>query len=103
MAYTDTLRNLFARIGLYEPIDDVAAKEAVTTGLVQERSKVLSELTQHSASFKEKSTDIEATTDQRKGDLEELLDHIKHINKASETAQSILTRMLSRGGTLPLL
>lgn len=96
------LRNILARLGLYEPNHDVAAKEAVTTDLVKKRSQVLTELTQRSASFKEKSSAIEATTDQRKDDLEELLDHIQGINRASETAQSILARML-KGHSLPLL
>jgi methyl-accepting chemotaxis protein len=101
---TYTFRNLLARLGLYSDDNAVAAKEAVTSGLVKARSAVLSELNEHAEKFKEKSSEIETATEQRKDDLDELLEHIQQINDASSSAQAILSRLIKRKrATLPLL
>lgn len=100
-----SLLNVLARLGLYAKpdVDPVADKEAVTESLVQSRNKVMSELAERSAHFKERSEAIEATTDQRKGDLEDLMVHLQNINDASVRAQNILSRLINRRTTLPLL
>lgn len=97
MTCIGTVRRALVRLGLYPNFTDVEAKEAETENLVHDRGKVLNELAVHAANFKQSSEAVEATTEARKDDLAELLDHIKNINKASSTAQTILARMISKG------
>lgn len=94
MTCIGAMRRALVRLGFYPQLTDVEAKEAETENLVHDRSKVMGELVTRAATFKERSKALESNADTSRSDLEELLEHIHQINRVSEKAQSLLTRLL---------
>lgn len=90
-----TLRRALVRLGLYPNPTEVEVKEAETENLEHDRSQVMTELVQKSTTFKERSGDLEATTEQRKDDLTQLLGHISNINASTKAARMIIERMFN--------
>jgi len=90
-----TVRGALIKLGICQSPSEVEIREAETDNLIVDRERTMSELVQHSATFKEKSEHIEAVTEQRKDDLEALLWHIEQINSASVNAHTLIERLIS--------
>lgn len=90
------VKRFLTRTGLLPAFGPETVSEAETDNLVYDRSRSLGELKEQQARFQAQSDHIESRLNSERGDIDNVLNHLKRTSQTAVDARTIIEQIISK-------